>query len=526
MTATRLKDFLGQIPAAAAVYDAFRPRRPRTRYNLEQLAAQLPKAVEETRPFAGRKPGASKLVLFATLHYWIEQAAIIGLCLRGMGYDVTVAYLPYSNWDRSIHPFDLQRQDLYTRRVLSPLEGLVKVVSLRSVEAIGALPDSLADAVNMASSYDVMYSLQVEDVDRESDLFKLRMERNRFACQAALTYLRAAAPDAALIPNGLVTELGAFFQAARFLQLPAVTYEFNDQREQIWLSQDDVVMNQNTDDLWQARGGVPLTHAQRETIRSFEQAREGARTFGKGTRLWQDTPTEGGQVLRKSLGLDNRPVVLLATNVLGDSLTLGRNLFASSMAEWIERSVQYFVKRPDVQLVVRVHPGERKIKGPSMLGVIERAAPDRPEHIHVIGPAESTNTYDVMEIADLGLVYTTTVGMEMAMRAVPVIVGGKTHYRERGFAMAPSSWEEYFSMVERVLQNPAAHRLSEEEVEAAWNYGYRFFFEYPFDFPWRLMHFWDDMIEWPLARVLSEEGQLAFGRTFHYLAGERIEWQR
>jgi hypothetical protein len=194
------------------------------------------------------------------------------------------------------------------------------------------------------------------------------------------------------------------------------------------------------------------------------------------------------------------------------------------MEVWIEKTVRYFASRPDVQLIIRVHPGERLIRGPSMMGVIERAAPDRPEHIHTIGPRDTTNSYDIMELASLGLVYTTTVGMEMAMRGVPVIVAGDTHYRRRGFTLDPSSWDEYFSILDDVLKDPAAHRLTGDQIEAAWNYAYRFFFEYPFAFPWRLMHFWKDFEVWPLRRVLSEEGQASFGRTFRLLAGESIRW--
>jgi hypothetical protein len=217
-----------------------------------------------------------------------------------------------------------------------------------------ALPDDLASAVEAASSFDVMYSLQTEDVDRESSLFKLRMQRNRFACQAALRLLQGDSPDTVLIPNGLVTELGVVYQAARFLDLRTVTYEFNDQREQIWLAQDEIVMRQNTDSLWGSRASRTLSEAERKEIVAFEEARRNARTYGKGTRLWQDAPSCGGESLRTQLSLDDRPVVLLATNVLGDSLTLGRHVFASSMAEWIEKTVKYFADRPDVQLVVRI----------------------------------------------------------------------------------------------------------------------------------------------------------------------------
>jgi hypothetical protein len=156
--------------------------------------------------------------------------------------------------------------------------------------------------------------------------------------------------------------------------------------------------------------------------------------------------------------------------------------------------------------------------------VIEDSLPALPAHIHVIGPGETTNTYDLMELASLGIVYTTTVGLEMAMRGVPVIVGGKTHYRGRGFTLDPSTWDEYFRMLDDVLIDPGRHQLGENAIERAWNYGYRFVFEYAQDFPWRLMHFWKDFEEWPVSRVLSAEGNASFGRTFGYLAGERIAW--
>ena len=53
---------------------------------------------------------------------------------------------------------------------------------------------------------------------------------------------------------------------------------------------------------------------------------------------------------------------------------------------------------------------------------MRQVLPRLPEHIRLIGPKEKVNTYDLVEVADLGLVYTTTVGMEMAMNGVPVIV--------------------------------------------------------------------------------------------------------
>jgi hypothetical protein len=75
-----------------------------------------------------------------------------------------------------------------------------------------------------------------------------------------------------------------------------------------------------------------------------------------------------------------------------------------------------------------------------------------------------------------------------------------------------------------VLASPAEYRLSRAQVERAWAYAYRFFFEYPHPFPWHVVRFWDDVQKWPLARVLSEEGEALFGQTFRYLAGEMVKW--
>jgi hypothetical protein len=517
-----LKQLLAQIPYTVDLYDAIRKSRPRTRYNLEALRTALPSAVEQVRPFVEQVSGGKKLLLFATLHYWIEQAAMVGLALRSLGHDVTVAYLPYGDWRKDVNRFDLRRQDLYTGRVLKPLTGLVKTASLLETKAASVLPPNLTGDVHLVSTYDAQYTMQVEEVDENSDLFRLRLARNDYAARAALAYMQSEKPDVVLIPNGTITELGAVYRVARHLGVRAVTYEFNDQREQVWIAQDDEVMRQRTDDLWSARGGQALTGDQRDLIEELESARMGAKAFGKSVRKWQDVEVVGGKVLRQEMGLDERPVILLATNVLGDSLTLGRNTFAPSMAAWIAETVRYLAARPEVQLVVRVHPGERLTHGRSMVDLVNDALPSIPEHIHVIGPLEKVNTYDLMDTALLGLVYTTTTGMEMAMNGIPVVACGETHYAGRGFTLDPRSWDEYYGMLDASINEPL--RLTQAQVDTAWEYAYRFFFEYPLPFPWRLMHFWKDMDIWPLSRVLSEKGQDAYKKTFDYLAGEPIVW--
>lgn len=517
---TALHHLVASSPLAMEAYWIFNPRGRRFKghYNVERLHAALPPAVAETRPFAASAPRGRSIFIFATLHYWIEQAAFLGLALAGKGHRVTLGYLPYASWQKDIPLFDLRRQSLRTRDLLRPAAGLVSALNLLDQHVEDALPAFLQEQIEQVSTYDVMYTRQIEEVSPDDPLLRLRLERNRFAARAALARLTTDRPDLVLIPNGTILELGAVYRAARNLDLETITYEFNDQREQIWLADNDEIMRQDTDALWAAVSEVPLSEAQEQAVRAFEAARMDGRLEGKAARKWQDVPASGSERVRDMLGLDERAVVLLATNVLGDSLTLGRNTFSQSMAEWIQRTVRHFAERSDVQLVVRVHPGERLTHGPSMVDVIQEAVSPLPEHIHIIGPLDPVNTYDLIDTAKLGLVYTTTTGLEMALKGLPVITAGQTHYRGRGFTLDPRSWEEYFALLEQPVAN--LKPLTPEQVEIAWRYAYHFFYSYPYPFPWRLVHFWKDLQLWPLKRVLGPDGQAEFGATLDRLAGQ------
>lgn len=523
-----VKQLLGEVPFTAELYWLLRQRgKPlQSRFSLRHLQAELPDLVRQAEQLRKSVPTGRKVFIFATLHYWIEHAALLGISLAAQGHQVTLGYLPYAEWQSPINRFDLRRQNAYANKVLSMAGSVMDSVSFLTTRSLFTrVPEDVTEAVRQVTLYDTQYTLQIEDVNPNDDVYKLRMERNSEIARAVLGWLKLNRPDVVIIPNGTIQELGVVYRVARHLGIRTVTYEFGDQRQRIWLAQNAEVMRQETDHLWQARDGRPLTDEQMERMRSLFMARQRGHLWENFARLWQDTPAEGGEKARAALGLDERPVVLLATNVLGDSLTLGRQVFSQSMAEWISRTVQYFSGRPDVQFIVRVHPGEVLTQGQSMADVVRQVLPRLPEHIRLIGPKDKVNTYDLVEVADLGLVYTTTVGMEMAMCGLPIIVAGSTHYRGRGFTYDPDSWVAYFKQLGQILAKPSAFRLSRSQVESAWEYAYRFFFEYPRPFPWHLVRVWDDVKARPLNQVCSPEGLQLYGETFKYLVGDPIDWR-
>lgn len=526
---SQIKNFFGDLPFTAEIYWQLRnDGRPISRnYSMRRTRKCLPlwlsQVTESSQKIKHSNP--KNILIFTTLRYWIEHATLLGIAMAGLGHRVSLAFMPYANWHANLNQFDVRRNNSYIKSILKPAFPYLNPFSLLDIQAERvALPQVVNAAVEEISTRDVQYTEQIERVDPSSQLYLLRKERNTRAAKAALHTMQVNRPDILLTPNGSILEMGSVFQVARYLNIPTVTYEFGEQRDRIWLAQNSEVMLQETGDMWSTRGGSPLTQEQSEKIRTLYDSRQGAKLWKNFTRQWQDSDHRGGETTRRQLGLDSRPIVLLAANVIGDSLTLGRQVFTQNMTEWLEKTVRDMEHRTDAQLVVRIHPGERYTRGPSVADVIAQVMPQLPPHIHLVAADDPINTYDLIEIADVGLVYTTTVGMEMAMSGVPVIVIGNTHYRSKGFTFDPHSWEEYSRLLEQALDRDKGLVLGESQVELAWNYAYNFFFEYPCPFPWHLLYFWDELEEWPLSKVLSDEGRERYGATFSILAGEPRDW--
>ncbi|KAF0109305.1 MAG: capsule polysaccharide biosynthesis family protein [Anaerolineaceae bacterium] len=521
-----LKNIIGELPLSAEIYWLLRRKQyGGGHFNLRALEKLLPGLREQVEPLARKAPRGRHVLIFSTLHYWIEHAALTGLALAGRGHRVTFAWLPYSNWFSPVNKFDLRKRDLYVSNLLQAAGPLLEPLPLLRARRAAALPEALQREVDQVAIYDTQYTMQVEDVDRSSEVYRLRRARNDFAARTTYAWMKSHRPDAVLIPNGMILEFGAVYAAARALDIPAVTYEFGDQANRVWMANNSQIVRHDTGDLWAARKSQPLTADQRGWLEYLLKARQNVTPDDTFARLYpQFASAQGGDRIRRILGLDERPIVLLPTNVLGDSLTLGRQVLAGTMTEWITGVVRYFAGRPEVQLVLRIHPGEAISRGPSIEEEIRKVTPELPEHIHLVRPKDPVNTYDLIAITDLALTYTTTTGLEIATRGIPVITGGETHYRGRGFTIDPASWDETIAALDRVLPQLGRLRLTPEQLDLAWNYAYRFFKEYPRPFPWHLARTIDDLKTRPMEYVFSEAGLAQYADTLDQLAGAPMDW--
>ncbi len=183
------------------------------------------------------------------------------------------------------------------------------------------------------------------------------------------------------------------------------------------------------------------------------------------------------QEIARAAGIDpSRPIVGLLTNVGWDAqLHYPANAFPN-MLEWLVQTCEYFAARPELQLLIRVHPAEISGFPPSrqpILGELAKRIPTLAPNIHIVPPESELSTYALMSLCNGVIIYGTKTGVELTSRGIPVIVAGEAWIRNKGITYDASSPGEYFRMLDSL---PFAGRLGDSETARARRYAYHFFF--------------------------------------------------
>lgn len=204
------------------------------------------------------------------------------------------------------------------------------------------------------------------------------------------------------------------------------------------------------------------------------------RSRWQGTNDWiwfHDTPQEDVRQIEKETGIDfSKPCIGMLTNVMWDAqLHYASNAFPN-MLEWVLQTIRYFITRPELQLIIRVHPAEIRGLIPSrqlLVPEIRRAFPELPPNVFIVPPESQISTYVLMNQCNSVIIYNTKTGIEVSSMGIPVIVAGEAWIRGKGFSRDVKSPDDYFKTLGQ-LPFPAG--LSSSELELARKYAFHFFF--------------------------------------------------
>ncbi len=225
---------------------------------------------------------------------------------------------------------------------------------------------------------------------------------------------------------------------------------------------------------------LKLTPERLQTITGYLRDRREA----KGDWIWFNKSADAPrQALAAELGLDDRPLIVALTSVVWDACLHYESNAFESLTDWMLQTVDYFKGRPDLQLVIRVHPAEVTgfVKSRDrMVKAIAKRFGKLPENIKVVPPESELSTYSLLDHANAVLLYSTKTGIEASAQGLPVVVAGEAWIRGKGFSRDATSPEGYRTILDTL---PFQSRLSEAERESALRYAYHFFFRRMIELP-------------------------------------------
>ncbi len=145
--------------------------------------------------------------------------------------------------------------------------------------------------------------------------------------------------------------------------------------------------------------------------------------------------SDSSEQLFKKLNLVPGKKTLLATLASADERTSAAAVGAldflkdqgylfDNQSDWLKFLIQEFRKRSNLQLIIRVHPREfpnkrenvRSQHADELLKVLS----DLPDNVVVNWPTDEISFYDLVQIIDVGLVSTSTTGLQLVTLGIPI----------------------------------------------------------------------------------------------------------
>ncbi|MBC7541374.1 MAG: hypothetical protein H7338_01440 [Candidatus Sericytochromatia bacterium] len=283
------------------------------------------------------------------------------------------------------------------------------------------------------------------------------------AAMAATRFIDEHRPSALIVHNGRIPGEAAVMAVAARHGLPCFAEEGGIRPATLVLKDGQPACDYNFLTEWAAWRDVPLTAAEAATIEIDLASR---RLKGHpGAFTYSPSPSGELDVLRRHLGLrPDRPVVTVFAGTTGDTAFYAAHDTFPTQSAWLAACIAFAASHPDVDLVLRAHPGEASFEAMRYGRMIPTAEPlpvvlaaitaKLPDNVRVVAADSPISSYDLLAISHVVLVYISTLAMEAAAGGWPVAAAGRSHYRDAGFVHPVHDAADFPHLIERLLADP------------------------------------------------------------------------
>jgi hypothetical protein len=160
---------------------------------------------------------------------------------------------------------------------------------------------------------------------------------------------------------------------------------------------------------------------------------------------------DDNQELIKSLKIDsNKRNILLPSNVHWDKgLDEVSGLF-DNVIDWVITTIKIVKQNENVHLYIKPHPAEKLFGGEYSKGIIDIINENfnkLPKNVTIIPYEYKISPYKLFSLIDVGVLFSGTLGIEMMLNKIPVILTGSAPYSEIGLVNKPISLNDYAKLL-------------------------------------------------------------------------------
>ncbi|AWK90262.1 hypothetical protein [Azospirillum thermophilum] len=307
--------------------------------------------------------------------------------------------------------------------------------------------------------------------------------------------LDASRPDLLLVLNGHRSTLRVARELARERGIRTLVHERGlHHRQTVSLVENDHCNSRTLyPALWQAWGEVPLTRAEIEAATGYMENRAHGRLLN--WRQFSPAPT-GAATIYRTLDLDPLRPVWAMYPASADEL-VGIADFgdvAGMQVAWIEHTMRFAAAHPEIQLVIRTHPNldpasipNKEFSAPipanrDELAYFTELRQRLPANVRMIMPGDAVSSYDLCDAATVGMVFSSTMGLEMACRGINVVLADGGMWQGLPFmhqAAAPSDCREVYERMLKLKPQTRSAAVQRSALRFAYALVYRWLLHMP-----------------------------------------------
>ena len=290
-------------------------------------------------------------------------------------------------------------------------------------------------------------------------------------------------PDRVFMLSGLLAAERIMLEVARSKNIHVITYELGYSPQTFFLWHNKPI-NMCCNDFWDEFKGKKLSKIENKQLDQYiEQRYKGG---GMIINYFPKMQTDISKIAKKYHIDFSKKTFLLFPNLTWDSTLYNIDLFFKSHSNWIIETIEYFINKPNDQLIVRCHPSESILDNANrdkVQDIIDRNFTSLPKNIIIIPSDSGVSSYLLMNNSICGLFYGSTTAIEMGVKGTPTVIAGNIFYRKLGVSIDPNEKSEYFSIINKIATG--TYDFNKEEFKEIWRrYAYYAIFRsgIPIDF--------------------------------------------